>query len=29
LNEWMDEIHPNNTGYEKVAKNFLKAMQAV
>jgi lysophospholipase L1-like esterase len=29
LNEWMDEIHPNNTGYQKVANNFLKAMQSV
>ena len=26
-NEWMDEIHPNNTGYKKVAKNFLREMQ--
>ena len=29
LNEWMDEIHPNNAGYEKVANNFLKAMRSV
>ncbi len=28
LTEWMDEIHPNNTGYRKVADNFLKAMEA-
>ena len=24
--EWRDEIHPDNEGYEKVALNFLKAM---
>ena len=29
LTEWMDEIHPNNNGYKKVADNFLKAMKAV
>lgn len=27
VDEWMDEIHPNNTGYGKVAANFLQAMQ--
>jgi lysophospholipase L1-like esterase len=26
LDEWMDEIHPNNTGYKKVADNFLRKM---
>ncbi|MDX1477932.1 MAG: caspase family protein [Saprospiraceae bacterium] len=26
--EWMDEIHPNNVGYRKVANNFLRAMAA-
>ncbi len=26
-NEWMDEIHPNNIGYQKVANNFLALMQ--
>lgn len=26
-NEWMDEIHPNNTGFQKVANNFLAIMQ--
>ncbi len=25
-NEWMDEIHPNNVGYHKVAQNFLRAL---
>lgn len=25
--EWMDEIHPNNIGYGKVAGNFLKRMK--
>jgi hypothetical protein len=25
--EWMDEIHPNNIGYGKVASNFLKVMK--
>lgn len=25
--EWMDEIHPNNIGYGKVAGNFLKKMK--
>ncbi|MDX1407892.1 MAG: SGNH/GDSL hydrolase family protein, partial [Saprospiraceae bacterium] len=24
--EWMDEIHPNNTGYRKVANNFMQAI---
>jgi len=24
--EWMDEIHPNNTGYQRVANNFLTLM---
>ncbi len=24
--EWMDEIHPNNIGYQKVADNFLSKM---
>ncbi len=28
-NEWMDEIHPNNIGYQKVAKNFLNKMKTV
>ena len=27
VDEWMDEIHPNNTGYQKVAKNFLDQMK--
>ncbi|MDQ3016275.1 MAG: caspase family protein [Bacteroidota bacterium] len=27
-NEWMDEIHPNNIGYQKVANNFLAHMQS-
>ncbi|MEP6646834.1 MAG: SGNH/GDSL hydrolase family protein, partial [Saprospiraceae bacterium] len=26
--EWMDEIHPNNTGFQKVAKNFLTLMKS-
>lgn len=26
MDEWMDEIHPNNVGYQKVANNFLKMM---
>lgn len=27
VHEWMDEIHPNNTGYRKVAENFLAKMK--
>lgn len=27
LEEWMDEIHPNNIGYQKVASNFIKKMK--
>ncbi|MEO6131590.1 MAG: caspase family protein [Saprospiraceae bacterium] len=26
-NEWMDEIHPNNIGFQKVANNFLAKMK--
>ncbi|MGI9542499.1 MAG: caspase family protein [Cyclobacteriaceae bacterium] len=26
--EWMDEIHPNNVGYQKVANNFLSQMKS-
>ena len=27
INEWMDEIHPNNKGYKKIANNFLLKMR--
>ncbi len=28
VNEWRDEIHPNNVGYKKVANNFLEVIKA-
>ena len=27
FDEWMDEIHPNNSGYQKIANNFINSIE--